>query len=193
VPRPTAEGPVLVEFMGPSGVGKTTWAKKIASDMDTRESFARWGGLYLAGASPDSGFADTAHRKNLELRSLYTELMLSKRRNLPNSLWEPAHWEELMQFLQKIVDEDCALMERELKGGIFLRDEGLFHNFSEEIATLFQSRRQPLEFSRRLVVLVTADPSVVATRALARQHAGDTRLAFKEKAFHEAEELTRAS
>ena len=78
-------------------------------------------------------------------------------------------------------------------GGVVFRDDGVFHNLRAQIAEILEADGLHVVLQRRIVVRLTADPAVIARRAMSREQAGGTRPQYAGRTLEEMEWRIRGS
>lgn len=157
---------LLFEFLGPSGVGKTTLATKILSDWDSYKTQAD---LMVYAHNPDNAVGHSEH----EFSSTYATLMKMKVINRLNrddfTIFTRI---KTIEWLCVNLNQDAYLTDN--AKGVFLRDDGLYHAFHDEVLELLLQ-----DFSKfshllrnRAFILCEAEPDVIVSRVLERENSG---------------------
>lgn len=157
----------LVEFVGPSGVGKSTLFD-----------------IMLAGRKPEDGWLTPAESLRVfkpqafpvQLDDTYERLLWLKLREVSQSNHAPSVKYELLAFFNGNLRLDASLSRLELKAPVVHHD-GLLHNFSPCFALL--RKDDPIGFSRliknRAIVHCFAPAQLIADRILKRNDEGYAR------------------
>lgn len=162
--------PGFVEFLGPSGVGKTAVARE----------------LLQLSALPLASTADTlkardAQRHHLpaEVRDAYRHLLqLKTEEALRNPPDVPAL--RVLTFHLTVATQDLRILTASPPGTTVLRDEGFLHNFAGELLHCFKNGPDMSALlARRSAVLFNATEEVIFHRVKTRRaerepHAGMT-------------------
>lgn len=139
-----------IEFIGPSGVGKTTLLNQVwhrtAGDWHSRKD--------IAGARID-------RTPDLIESPIHWRLLLEKSRWVDSSSLSSMQKLKLMQYFTKILVNDVVMREMGWSKG-FLLDEGLCHNFSRQIAALGETDFAHIMSGRALVFVTQRDDLTVA-------------------------------
>jgi len=185
-----ADAPLRIEFIGPSGVGKSTFAKAVLAELRTHcdrrlrpyvlsseRALRRSRGLQIA----------TAHE------SLYTALLTHKASRILASDQPPQVQAVRLDFMTRNLLEDIRLSCL-TNGEVVVRDDGILHNFGS-IVVMLAAESVPIDafLSRRIVVACRADPDVVARRVLLRQARGGSRPQYVGLTDVQVQEIVRRS
>jgi len=148
---------ILLEFIGPAGVGKSTLRSSALA-----RHWANWVFPPEDKHQQASLYSDSAHYDLILMKAA----RLASRRNL-NSLQQTT----LLNYHTKIVMQDLTLAQRDSHLNVVL-DEGLIHNFAAELSILPRSTFTNLVTMRALIYLRPDQPETVVKRLLDRAAAG---------------------
>jgi adenylate kinase family enzyme len=157
---------LVVEFIGPSGVGKSTLFRKLLD----RRSRLNWAttGEWLRAHGLTSGVRRLNEREQRLLKLKFGNVA-AQQLDISDKVW-------LVSFFEGNLKEDQAIR----KIGIYdcvVREDGIFHNFAEEIDVLRATDEAELEgwLQGRAFVFLRADDDVMVERLRARDAEGETR------------------
>lgn len=168
------DGLVLVEFMGPSGVGKSTLGDALLASAEVSVALAPVGGL-IDWRSLDLPRL-TSEDVSPPVDRMYLGLLRRKAKTVLDEAGsaDAAAW--LVSFFAQNLREDLRLAASRASGNV-LRSDGLLHNFGKSILDL---ERQDAGVLRgiargRVIVSCTAPPDLIVDRALSRETSGHHR------------------
>ena len=181
----STDGPVLVEFVGPSGVGKTTLYKQLFKGPDKTPL-----GL------PFEQFCARDHEFAIDDAALdgspHGQLLKHKWDSLVWSTYRTEDILSLLRYTYRILRMDVAIY-RSTHTGCFLMENGLFHIFTKELLELKES--VPVSFDnllrRRAIVHFSGAPDRITANILNRKKAGDLKPLHKDRSEAELVELNR--
>lgn len=150
----------IIEFIGPSGIGKSTLFKEYFSKTDF--NFYTQNDLYKIKSKLDQ-------QKILSI--IYNELLLNKHNNLLIKGYNAYINTELLNYFTKIVSEDI-IIQNSYKDCGFILEEGIAHNFSMELLQLSNEHLSLLLKNRIVVYLRPEDPNIVVQRIKKRANEG---------------------
>lgn len=176
--RPSSIVPLMIEIIGPSGVGKSTMMKALLQSAEIKEFFRPFGGLIQSRQAatrlpdPEWTLGGTA------ADSAYLELLVEKTRRLldPNISFlrhqDICRLLNTIQFQTSVLERDFVI-RRFFSKETIISDEGIFHNFGPEIDTCLREGilLSPL-LARRIVINLQAKSAVIARQVLERQAVG---------------------
>jgi len=142
----------VMEFMGPTGVGKTTLVERIKN-----QTAAEW--YYrenLSSLTPTE--RDGVLSGGLHWEILFDRFLRLDGRNLDGYLKT-----KMMRYLAQVMLHDLHLQNGVPDKG-FLLDEGICHNFSKELNALPENEFNKIMAGRALVYLAPKNPSTVVKR-----------------------------
>ena len=168
------DGLVLVEFMGPSGVGKSTLENALLASDEVSVVLAPVGGL-IDWTSLDLPRL-TSEDVSPPVDRMYLELLRRKTKTVLDEAGSADYAASLMKFLAKNLREDLRLVASRASGNV-LRSEGLLHNFGKDMLDMERQGAGELRriVGERVIVSCTAPPDLVVDRALSREIAGGHR------------------
>lgn len=155
-----------IEFIGPAGIGKSTIytevKKKAVGNWFYRENFSSILGKNSGGVGAE----------------LYFQLLKSKidhldRYNLPS--YERIR---LISFFSDLLLRDLAMSNNDKSSRKFLLDEGLCHNFSEELIDLPDSDLEMLMAKRAFVFVQARDSKTIVDRIRKRERETGRKVAY---------------
>lgn len=177
-PGVETEMPIRLEFLGPSGVGKSTLGAALLADETFAARIRPFGGLLPSrGISVclkcqgAGGWGTSTHILDRE----YAALLDLKARAVCERGMSALDITKLLRWLMGNLEED-VLLTRHGATGVVLREDGLLHNFGSEILRRLEEEvpLHPL-LTRRLVVQLKAPAEIIAERAIERQNRGEER------------------
>lgn len=185
-------GLVYVEFMGPSGVGKSTLGSALIASDEVSVALAPVGGLidWTSLELPRLMPEDVSPI----LDETYLEILNRKTTTVLNE-WSSADAAALlMEFFAANLREDLRIAVLGASVNV-LRSEGLLHNFG---GSILEAGRQDDRFLRRVakervIVSCTAPPDVITDRVLSREVAGRHRPQYLGRSRREVNEHVAAS
>lgn len=166
---PTVE-PMIIEFIGSPGVGKTTIYEKLIS---LSKSWPQKTLLIPVAPKIDNYFTE-----------VYNDLLKLKLNNISsqNVFIRSKYWK--LKYFYSMMQTDVLIVNLQNNGYHVLADEGLFHNFSEEIINLYNEH--PSKFhalaKNRAFIYCYCDPTTIGSRAYSRRKttAGHYRLSERQ-------------
>lgn len=172
--RGTQLFPFIIEFIGPSGVGKTTLCKEL---LRTRGAGDRWRSASeaLRYGGGERSEDDTVNKKYEQLLQLKLEQVCTM--NSPYAI----RFEVLSYFHRVVVQE--KEFNRELAKADVVLDEGICHNFMEELLKLHELDPVSLAalIAKRIVINCVGNPSNVVARIRSREAQGRLMALHREK------------
>lgn len=121
--------PLHIEFMGSSGVGKTTLFRELQK---LRNQQSQW-------ITPDEFFSLNYLEPNSErLDDVYEKFLASKIDVILSGKMQPSDQLKLLCFFYRNMKEDAAVRQRNKNYAVIFED-GLFHNFSNTLLTVFET------------------------------------------------------
>lgn len=187
------ELPILLELLGPSGVGKTTLGSAMLADKALRTLLRPHGGLTPSAVAlqevPSGTWGTAAHRNDNE----YRELLQLKLEHILRRSMSVSDLNRLLGFHVGVLQQDLLLSSRQ-RTTVILRDDGLLHNFGAEFDAALQ-RASPVQslFSNRVVIHLRAPDYLIAERAIERQLRGGARPQYVGLTPEEAEPIVSAA
>lgn len=159
-PCPETSGQI-VEFIGPSGVGKSSTFRSLAAEIQDRWFFQE----HLAKYQFNAFTLDAS-------RQLFYERLVKKRavEVLDQEVTLPERVNRLA-FSLRVANEDMALISQRYSRGFFI-DDGLCHNFTRVLLELLEqddSDAETLVRARAFVVFLVDEPDFVVENILARR------------------------
>lgn len=142
----------ILEFIGPSGVGKSTLFKEYFSNVDF--NFYTQNDIYKVKSKLDE-------QKILSI--IYHELLLNKHNNLLKKDYNAYTISELLNYFSKIVSEDI-LIQNSYKDCGFILEEGITHNFTTELLQLSNEHLSLLLKNRIIIYLKPENPNLIVQR-----------------------------
>lgn len=152
--------PLYIEFMGPSGVGKTTILKETFKIKErnlnwlTPEEFIKLENLSVNDEIFGSTYQEII---NCKINKVIAQDLISS-----NKL-------RLFSFLYSNI-KDIALVHHYNKNYTILSDEGFFHNFGDSISDLHKTSFEGFStiISNSAIVYCTAKPEIIANQIMER-------------------------
>ena len=156
-----------IEFIGPAGIGKSTIyaevKKKAVGNWFYREN--------LSDILGKDGGGDGAE--------LYLQLLHSKIDHLDRYNHLPSYERiRLISFFSNILLRDLAMSNNDPSSRKFLLDEGLCHNFSEELIDLSDSDLKMLMAKRAFVFVQARDSKTIVDRIRKRESETGRKVAY---------------
>ncbi len=152
--------PYYIEFVGPSGVGKSILQKEV---LRIREPDINW-------LTPEEFIKLENVTVNDEIfNSTFQEIIKSKiNKVLAHDLTSTNHL-KVLSFLYRNITS-VALVHHYNKNYKVLFEEGLFHNFGDSLFDLHQTNYKEFDdiISNRAIVFCTAKPETIANQILER-------------------------
>ena len=142
----------VIEFIGPTGVGKTTLFERIKN-----HTAAEW--YYRENLSS----LNLKDREGKLSGSLHWKILFDRLLRLDGLNLDGFHKTKLMRYLAQVMIYDLRL-HNGLSDKGFLFDEGICHNFSKELNALPGDEFKAIMAGRALVYLTPKDPSTVVKR-----------------------------
>lgn len=185
--------PILVELMGPSGVGKTTLGRALLADKALRAQLRPYGDLKSSVVAlqevPSGTWGTAAHRNDRE----YRELLRLKTENVQSQSLSVADLARLLGFHVRILQQDLLLTTHN-RDTVVLRDDGLLHNFSADFDLALQQRIDVRSLlAHRVAIFMSAPDSLIARRAIGREQRGESRSQYVGLLSEEAEPIVAAA
>lgn len=151
---------VIVEFIGPAGVGKSTLF---------RETFTNANFEFYT--QNNIGIFENNLLKSDIQNDVYNQLLLSKHENVLK-LGENAFVNaKLINYFSRIIKDDIIIQNSITACG-FILEEGLSHNFSKELLGLSDNLFSVALLNRVLIYLRPDNPELVVQRIRKRQNEG---------------------
>lgn len=152
--------PFFIDFMGPSGVGKTTLFNEVYKQRSkslpwiTPKEF-----LHNQNFSPSDTEIPFSYQKIIELK-------IDEIRNRKITAYEKL---ALLGFVSTIIKNEIQVKKRNQNQKVVFED-GFFHVFGYEIFDLLKEdfERNKIFIENRAIVLCTADPKIIAEQILKR-------------------------
>ncbi len=150
----------IIEFIGPSGIGKSTLFKEYFSkaDFNFYTQYDIFKIKYKLG------------EQNI-LSSIYKELLFNKHHNLLERAYNAYVSTELLNYFTKIVSEDIIIQNSHKDFG-FILEEGIVHNFSMELLQLTNEHLSLLLKNRIIVYMRPENPNLIVQRIKKRANDG---------------------
>jgi hypothetical protein len=151
----------IVEFIGPSGVGKTATFQSLAPVLRERWHFQEHIAQHHYNAFKLDPGKEAFYERLVKGRC---EEVLNQNATLPEKA-------NRLAFSLKLVSEDMALVAQSYSRGFFI-DDGLCHNFSSVLLDLLvrgDPKAKRVIRSRAFVVLLADDPDFVVENILFRR------------------------
>lgn len=147
-----------IEFIGPAGVGKTTICdevkKYMVGDWNYKENLLDIMIKYNEGKLDEN---------------LYLRLLCNKVKHLENYDLSSYQKIRLIEFFSDVLLKDLAIHSSDLSSKRFFLDEGLCHNFSEELIDLTDSDLKILMTGRAFVFLQARNSAAVVNQIRKRE------------------------
>lgn len=185
-------GLVYVEFIGPSGVGKSTLANALIASDEVSVALAPVGGLidWTSLELPRLRPADVSPI----LDEMYLEILNRKMTTVLKEESSADAVAGLMKFFAGNLREDLRLASSKASGNV-LRGDGLLHNFGRIVLELGRQddrivRRVAKE---RVIVSCTAPLDLITDRVISRETAGGSRPQYLGRSRQEVNEHVAAS
>jgi len=176
--------PLYIEFIGPSGVGKTTLFKKVLeSNGSNRTWFTSKEFIY------QEGYAEANSSYNPEYQTILTDKIRSV---LSRGYKLPDETNLILLFLKNIQEE--ALVNRYNKEYTIIFDEGMYSNFGSAIRLLLQSESEKYShlLNNRAFIECTNTPENIAKQILKRKKtSGIIHPNFRVETFEELVEIQK--
>lgn len=166
---------IVVEFVGPSGVGKSTLFNYFLSQYGPTGNCRHWRDA----------------RKHLRpkrtvtpgLLDAYDFLLRKKIVDLQTRDVDEHTKARLEEFFRGNLDEDRWLSKSPARG-IFLREDGIFHNFTAELLAVSNTHLEALTKGRAFVH-IDARANVIVSRVMRRESQGGSRPQYAGKTREE--------
>lgn len=149
-----------IEFIGPSGIGKSTLFKEYFSKTDF--NFYTQNDIYKIKSRLDE--------QNI-LSNIYKELLFKKHSNLLDRAYNAYVSTELLNYFTKIVSEDIVIQNASKDFG-FIIEEGIVHNFSMELFQLSNENLSLLLKNRIIIYIRPENPNLIVQRIKKRASEG---------------------
>lgn len=150
----------IIEFIGPSGIGKSTLFKEYFSKADF--NFYTQNDIYKIKSRLDE--------QNI-LSNIYKELLFKKHSNLLDRAYNAYVSTVLLNYFTKIVSEDIIIQNSNKDFG-FVLEEGIVHNFSMELLQLTNEHLSLLLKNRIIIYMRPENPNLVVQRIKKRANEG---------------------
>lgn len=154
--------PVFIDFIGPSGVGKTTLYNEVYKQrrhpmdwLSPKEFIHAQGNIMLDGNIPSD----------------YEEIVRMKIENVcRNEIYKPIQMLNQFSFLQKVMKEEIIIKTFNSNQKVIYED-GFFHVFGEEIKLLLEkdSERYESFIQNRALILCVSTPEKIASQIIKRE------------------------
>lgn len=154
--------PVFIDFIGPSGVGKTTLYNEVYKQ---RRHPMDW----LSPKEFIHAKGDILWAKNIP--SDYEEIVRMKIEKVcKNEIYNPVQMLNQFSFLQKVMKEEIILKTFNSNQKVIFED-GFFHVFGEEIKLLLEkdSERYKNFLQNRALILCVSTPEKIANQIIKRE------------------------
>ncbi|MGK7933889.1 MAG: hypothetical protein AB4041_21005 [Microcystaceae cyanobacterium] len=149
-----------IEFIGPSGIGKSTLFYEIKELM-----VGDWN--YNEQIDPVTLMKNDDEFEN----SFHWELLVKKLKNLEKKEINTFQQIQLMKYFTEVVFRDFVMLNGFYEKG-FLLEEGLCHNFAEELAELSEPEFVNLMAGRAIIYLIPRKSTTVVKRLRKREIEG---------------------
>lgn len=150
----------IIEFIGPSGIGKSTLFKEYFSTTDF--NFYTQKDVYKVKSKLDEQDI---------LSFIYKELLFNKHSNLLKRTYNAFVSTELLNYFTKIVSEDIIIQNSHKDFG-FILEEGIVHNFSKELLQLTNEHLSLLLKNRIIIYMRPENPNLIVQRIKKRECEG---------------------
>lgn len=151
----------IVEFIGPSGVGKSITFRSLAPKIQDRWFFQEHLAQYHFNAFNLDASKQSCYERLVRQRALE---VLDQEVTLPERV-------NRLAFSLKLANEDMALISQRYSCGFFL-DDGLCHNFTRVLLDLLEAGDPDAEHlirARSFIVLLADEPDFVVENILLRR------------------------
>ena len=152
---------LIVEFIGPSGVGKSALCRELMRKQDPADRLCTYEELIRRKNRP-------VHRSDTRDFERYAKLLGLEK------LCEGNFSKEVLSYSHEVVDREVQLEQIEDQESIIVLEEGMVHNFSDALLDL--RALDPKEFGLlvrdRVVINCVAPPSTVVSRIRQREAQG---------------------
>jgi hypothetical protein len=189
---PSVGGLVLVELMGPSGVGKTTLGRALIASQEAQELLRPAGGLVDSGTLSLPKWSSQVRPSRLD--ALYSELLRRKATEVTSRGSSAAAVTHLMSFFSVNLLQDTLINASHHSNNVLCSD-GVLHNFGAQLAEIGRDDELAVRdfLSNRVILLCTAPPEVIAERALQRESSGGHRPQFFGRSSQEVREYVHGA
>lgn len=180
------ESPILVEFVGASGVGKTTLYKNVFKQIKSK---------WIHITEFRRIFISHIDGKTTESLSCYQELAQHKIQSVVSRNYTGIDQMNLIKYFHTVLIDD-SLVFLFNKNYNVISEDGLIHNFSDCLAPLFKSNKEAFEciIKNRAIIYCYTSAEVIAKRILEReQTTGQLRPQHKVNSFAELVNLQKKS
>jgi len=175
---------IVVEFFGPSGAGKSTFGDYVLAHPEMSQLFRPWmeacKGRYRKFRRASDGSLD-----------MQRALLARKLQNLASRDLDNEKKRFLADFFRENLLQECRLIESRARG-VFLREDGVFHNFGAEILELPPDKVRLLA-EGRLFVRFGGNTEVILRRVQEREKLGGHRPQYQDKSVHQVIEVIERS
>jgi len=149
----------IIEFIGPSGVGKTVLYNTVKNDLS-----ATWGHSKSFNKQNDNVLDEQLNKIHWELFKKKIDAV-----NLMHTGSEEKL--NLMGYFKRILSNNIKILQPNSESGFFL-DEGICHNFSAELLALDKKDFLTVIGNRCLICVLTKDPKIVVKQIRERTASG---------------------
>lgn len=167
---------VVVEFFGPSGVGKSTFEKFLLETTHPDLSLSAW-------QEACNSRIRVPRTISSDIRATHGLLLEKKLDNVKQRDFDEHRKEKLSAFFERVINQDLRVLKSSARG-LFLRGDGIFHNFGSELLELPEENVQALA-KGRLFVRLRGPTKVICERAQKREREGQNRPQYQGKSSDE--------
>jgi hypothetical protein len=189
---PGRSGVIRIEFLGPSGIGKTTLSGPLLADRHLRAELRTFGGLLSTSKALLGTSRDTWGSPATDYDSVYASLLGIKTKQLTEMQIPINDHAHLLRFFVENLLEDIRLSGPSSRR-VVMREDGLLHNFGSAICRESDTAGLTGLLQRRIVLRLVAPAEVVARRAMVRQAAGGDRPQYVGKSAAQVEQAVRSA
>ncbi len=153
---------IVVEFFGTSGVGKSTLCNYFIKKTTAKKKI-----LQTADLVP------YIRDKRVKLSGIYDDLLSAKIDEVTTNSLPGFQKYSLINFYHRIISISSFINEY-LNNNIIFLEEGVFHNFSQQILTLVENKEIEYIFRGTVLIYCTASPEFIVKNINKRMEDGTT-------------------